>query len=68
MIRILTADEPNAITITVHGQLVNDCVDAIETCSDAIRQRKPMHLFLRDVSHIHEPGRSLLSRLAKAFD
>ncbi len=69
MIRTLTADEPNAITITVHGQLVNDCVDAIETCSDeAIHQGKPINLFLRDVSHIDEHGRSLLSRLAKAFD
>ena len=33
MVRIVTANEPNAITITVDGQLVDDCVDAVETCS-----------------------------------
>jgi hypothetical protein len=65
MIRILTADEPDTITITVDGQLVDDCVDAVETCSDqAIGQGRPVHLFLRDVSHIDEHGRSLLFRLA----
>jgi hypothetical protein len=65
MIRILTADEPNAITITVDGQLVDESVDAVETCSNqAMAQGRPVHLFLRDVSHIDEPGRSLLSRLA----
>ena len=53
MIRILTADEPNAITITVDGQLVDDGVDAVETCSyQAIGQGRPVHLFLRDVSHM----------------
>jgi hypothetical protein len=65
MIRILTADEPTAIRITVDGQLVDDCVDAVETCSyQAMAQGRPVHLFLRDVSHIDEHGRSLLSRLA----
>ena len=65
MIRILTADEPNAITITVDGQLVDDSVDAVEACSyQAMGQGRPVHLFLRDVSHIDEHGRSLLSRLA----
>ena len=37
MIRILTADVPNAITITVDRQLVDDCVDAVETCSLWVR-------------------------------
>jgi hypothetical protein len=65
MIRILTDDEPDAITITVDGQLVNDCVEAVETCSyQAMGQGRPVHLFLRDVSPIDEQGRSLLSRLA----
>jgi hypothetical protein len=65
MIRILTADEPNAIRITVDGQLVDDCVDAVETSSyQAMAQGRPVHLYLRDVSHIDEHGRSLLSRLA----
>jgi hypothetical protein len=65
MIRILTADEPNAVTITVDGQLVDDCVDAVEACSyQAMGQGRPVHLFLRDVSYIDDRGRSLLSRLA----
>jgi hypothetical protein len=66
MIRILTADERNGITITVDGQLVDDSVGAVETCSyQAMSQGRPVHLFLRDVSHIGEQGRSLLSRLAR---
>jgi hypothetical protein len=65
MIRVLTADGPNATTITVDGQLMSDCVDVVETCCyQAMRQERPIHLFLRDVSHIDEHGRSLLSRLA----
>ncbi len=65
MIRILTADERNGTTITVDGQLVNDSIAAVEMCSDqAMSQGRPVHLFLRDVSHIDEHGRSLLSRLA----
>jgi hypothetical protein len=64
MIRILTADEPNGITITVDGQLVDGSVEAVEMCShQALAQGRPVHLFLRDVSHIDEHGRSLLSRL-----
>jgi len=31
---IVTADEPNAITITVDGRFVDDCVDAVKTCSN----------------------------------
>ncbi len=65
MIRILQADEPNAITITVDGQLVDDCIEAVETCSyQAMGRGRPVHLFLRDVSYIDDRGRSLLSRLA----
>ena len=65
MIRILTADEQNVITITVDGKLVDDCVDAVETCSyQAMGRGRPVHLFLRDVSYIDDRGRSLLSRLA----
>jgi hypothetical protein len=65
MIRILTAADANATKITVDGQLVDDCIDAVETCSyQAMAQGRPVHLFLRDVSHIDEYGRSLLARLA----
>ncbi|MBC8166972.1 MAG: hypothetical protein H7Y20_14025 [Bryobacteraceae bacterium] len=65
MIRIFTTDEPKAVTITVDGQLVDECVEAVDTCShEAIKRGRPVHLYLRDVSHIDEPGRLLLSRLA----
>ena len=65
MVRIFTTDESRAITITVDGQLVDDCVKEVETCShEAIDRGRPVHLYLRDVSHIDDRGRSLLSRLA----
>ena len=65
MVRIFTTDESKSITITVDGQLVDDCVKAVETCShEAIDRGRPVHLYLRDVSHIDDRGRSLLSRLA----
>ena len=70
MIRILTADEPNAITITVDGQLVDDCVDAVETCSyQAMGQGRPVHLFLRDVLiSMNTAAPSCRASLGKAFD
>lgn len=65
MIRVLTANGPNAITITVDGQLVRDGVEAVEASSrQAMGEGRPVRLYLRDVSHIDEGGRSLLSRLA----
>ena len=65
MIRIFTADEPSPNAIIIDGQLVAGYVDAVETCiCQAMGQDRPVHLFLRDVSHIDEEGRALLSRLA----
>jgi len=65
MIRVLTANEPNAVMITIDGQLVGAYVDAVETCvNQAIAEQRPVHLFLRKVSNIDESGRTLLSRLA----
>jgi hypothetical protein len=65
MIRILTTNERRAVTITIDGQLVGDYVDAVETSvNEAIKERRPVHLYLRDVSPIDEHGRKLLSRLA----
>jgi hypothetical protein len=65
MIRIFTADEPEAITLTVDGRLVDECVDAVEmNAGCAMELGRPVHLFLRDVSHIGERGRAMLSRLA----
>ena len=65
MIRILTTNEPTAIMVTVDGQLVGDYVDAVDTSvAQALTQGRAVQLFLRDVSHIDEHGRELLSRLA----
>src|SRR5579859_3036521 len=65
MIRISTTNEPTAITVTVDGQLVGDYVDAVDTSVvQALTEGRAVHLFLRDVSHIDEHGRKLLSRLA----
>lgn len=65
MIRIFAADEPKGVTITVDGQLVDDCVDAVEASTrQAMSQAREVRLYLRDVSHIDGRGRSLLARLA----
>ncbi len=65
MIRIFTTDEQYATTITIDGQLVGEYVDAVKACAhQAIGRQRTVHLFLRDVSHIDEPGRTLLSHLA----
>lgn len=65
MIRIWTTNEARAITVTVDGRLVGEYVDAVTRAVDeAIKAGRPVHLFLRDVSHVDEGGRKLLSRLA----
>jgi len=65
VIRIFAANRPKGVTITVDGQLVDDCVDEVETCTrQAMSQAGEVRLYLRDVSHIDGRGRSLLARLA----
>jgi hypothetical protein len=65
MTRIQTCDEPETITVMVDGQFSRDYVDAVSNCIDQAGNRgKPVRLFLRNVSHIDEKGRELLSRLA----
>jgi hypothetical protein len=65
MIRVFTANEPSAITLTIDGQLVGEYVEAIETSAEeAIGEKKPVRLVLRDVSNIDERGRTLLAHLA----
>jgi ABC-type transporter Mla MlaB component len=66
MIRIQTADNPGGITIAIDGQLVREYVEEVEASirKAGSEQRKNLHLFLRDISHIDETGHSLLSRLA----
>ena len=65
MIRIFTTTKPGAIIITIDGQLVTESLQAVAaSVHEAIGQDKPVHLFLRNVSHIDEHGRGLLSQLA----
>ena len=65
MIRIQTASNPDGITITIDGQLIGEYFEEVEiSIRKAIERRNHVHLFLRDVSHIDEAGRALLSRLA----
>jgi hypothetical protein len=67
MIRIMTADEPEAITITVDGKLSDQSIDPVEgCCMQALSQGKPVRVFLRDVSSIDERGRTMLQRLVAA--
>ena len=65
MMRIITATEPKAVTITVHGQLSGESVEAIDTrVRRAIGSGRAVRLFLRDITGIDENVRALLSRLA----
>jgi ABC-type transporter Mla MlaB component len=65
MIRIQTANDAGGTTIALDGQLVGEYVGEVEaSVQKASEQRKNVHLFLRDISHIDEAGHSLLSRLA----
>ena len=65
MIRILAANEPGAITITIDGRLVGEYAEEVETSvRSVIEPGKQVRLFLRNVLDIDDIGRSLLSRLA----
>jgi hypothetical protein len=70
MIRILTADEPNATTITVDGQLVGDCVDAVETCSYQAMARgdRSISSYATFLISMNTAAPSCLALLGKAFD
>ena len=65
MIRIMTADEPAAVTVTVDGHLSGEGVEPVRACcADALLSGKPVRLYLRDVAAIDDRGRSMLRRLA----
>ena len=65
MIWIVTTSESGWTVVTVDGELVGDDVQEVERCcEDASSHDCPIRLFLRDVPHIDERGRMLLSRLA----
>jgi hypothetical protein len=65
MIRILTANEPGAVKITIDGRLVGEYVKEVETSVRSVAEPgRQVCLFLRNVFDIDDMGRSLLSRLA----
>src|SRR3954452_18461957 len=65
MIRIQADHNPGGITITIDGQLIGEYIAEVEdSIRKSIEQYNYVRLFLRNVSHIDEMGRALLSRLA----
>jgi hypothetical protein len=65
MIRIQAVNKPGGITIAIGGQLIGEYVAEVEdSIRKSMEQYNDVLLFLRNVSHIDEMGRALLSRLA----
>ena len=63
--RIITARDAKAITITVDGRLVGEYIEVLDTSvKHAMVLGKPVNVFLRDVPIIDESGRALLRHLA----
>jgi len=51
--------------ITIDGHLSRESVTVVETCcGQAESNRKPVYLFLRDVTTVDQAGTTLLRRLA----
>jgi len=70
MVGILTADGRNAITINVDGQLVDDCVDALERCSYRrwVRGDRSISSCATFLISMNTAAPSCLASLGKAFD
>ena len=67
MIRVLTGDEPENITITIDGKLSGESIEPVEVCCiEVLSKGTPVRLYLRDVSAIDECGRTMLRRVAAA--
>ena len=65
MFRITREDHTARSVLTLDGDLSRDCVELIEKCCrQAMVRGVPVDLFLREVSNIDLPGRSLLKKLA----
>ena len=65
MIRVMKTEERSRTIVTIDGQLSGDSIAVVETCcSEAEANRKPVYLFLRDVSTVDQAGTILLRRLA----
>ena len=66
MIRIQTSSDSRNVRIVIDGQLAGEDILQMEaSLRNALEPHKSASLFLRDVSHIDDAGRKLLSRLAR---
>ena len=66
MIRIQTSSDSQNVKIVIDGQLAGEDLLQMEaSLRHALEPHKSASLFLRDVSHIDDSGRKLLSRLAR---
>ena len=66
MIRIQTNSDSQSVRIVIDGQLAGEDIVQMEaSLRNALEPHKSTSLFLRDVSHIDDAGRKLLSRLAR---
>jgi hypothetical protein len=64
MIRVTKTEERSRTVVTIDGQLSGECVTVVETCcSQAASRRKPIYVFLRDVTTVDQAGTMLLRRL-----
>jgi ABC-type transporter Mla MlaB component len=64
MIRVTKTEELSR-AVTIDGELSGDSIAVVETCcAQAGSNRKPVQLFLRDVTSMDQAGRMLLARLA----
>lgn len=65
MIRVTKTEERSRTVVTIDGQLSAECITVVETCcSQAESNRKPVYVFLRDVTTVDQAGTMLLRRLA----
>jgi len=65
MIRVTKTEERTRTVVTIDGQLSGDSITVVDICcSQAEADRKPVYLFLRDVTTVDQAGTILLRRLA----
>jgi ABC-type transporter Mla MlaB component len=65
MIRVTKTEQQSRTVVTIDGQLSGESITVVETCcSQAEANRKPVYLFLRDVSTVDQAGTAFLRRLA----
>ena len=65
MFRVTKSEVGKRTIITIDGQLSSDYIEVVEICcNQAIREGRPVDVFLHNVLILDEPRRALLTRLA----